>query len=105
MSETRRNYDKEFKQDAVNLSLEPGKTVIQVAESLGIASHILYRWRREAKAQGGLAFPGKGREALTPEQRKIRELEAKLRDAELERDILKKAVGIFSKTPKRSINS
>ncbi len=102
MSETRKKYHSEFKQDAVNLSDEPGKSVVQVAESLGIDSQILYRWRRELKKQGLLAFPGKGIEALTPEQKRIRELEYQLKDTALERDILKKAVGIFSKAPKEN---
>jgi len=38
--------------------------------------------------------------ALTPEQKRIRELEKKLKDAEMERDILKKAMAIFSRTSK-----
>ena len=44
-----------------------------------------------------MKFPGKGILKQTPEQKIISELEAKLKDAELERDILKKAIGIFSK--------
>jgi transposase len=47
-----------------------------------------------------LAFPGNGREALTSQEQKIRELEKKLKDAEMERDILKKAMAIFSRAPK-----
>ncbi len=43
-------------------------------------------------------FLGKGNLKLTPEQEKIHELEKRLKDAELERDILKKATGIFSKS-------
>ena len=49
--------------------------------------------------QGELAFPGKGIEALSPEQKQIKELTKKLKDTEMERDILKKAVGIFSRAP------
>jgi transposase-like protein len=45
-------------------------------------------------------FPGNGREALTPQQQKIRELEKRLKDAEMERDILKKAMAIFSRASK-----
>jgi hypothetical protein len=45
-------------------------------------------------------FPGNGNLKQTPEQERIEELERKLKDAELERDILKKAIGIF---PKRSM--
>ena len=59
---------------------------------------LLYKWRKEYEEFGDGSFPGKGNLKLTPEQEKIHELEKKLKDAELERDILKKAIGIFSKS-------
>jgi transposase len=96
----RRKYDSDFKRNAVLLSEEPGRTVTEVAENLGIAKDLLYRWRKEYRSQEGLAFPGQGHEALSPQDRTIRELEKKLRDAEMERDILKKAMAIFSRTSK-----
>ncbi len=74
--------------------------MIEVAENLGISKDPLYNWRRELRLKEGLAFPGNGREALTEQEKKIKELEKELRDAEMERDILKKAVGIFSRAPK-----
>ena len=100
MSVQRRKYDPDFKRNAVLLSDEPGRTVIEVADNLGISKHLLYKWRREFRLKEGLAFPGHGREALTEQEKKIRELEKKLRDAEMERDILKKAMAIFSRTSK-----
>ena len=84
----RRKYDPDFKRNAVLFSEEPGRVVGEVAENLGIAKDLLYRWRREHRAREGLAFPGHGREALTSQEQKIRELEKKLKDAEMERDIL-----------------
>lgn len=60
----RRKYDSDFKRQAVRLTEDPGRSVGEVAESLGIAKDLLYRWRREHIAQEGLAFPGNGREAL-----------------------------------------
>ncbi len=96
----RRNYDPDFKRNAVVLTEEPGRTVSSVAENLGISKDLLYRWRRELSAKEEIAFPGKGREALTIQQRKIRDLEKKLKDAEMERDILKKAMAIFSRASK-----
>lgn len=96
----RRKYDPEFKKNAVFLTDEPGRTVRDVAEKLGIHPELIYRWRRRMRDRGELAFPGHGREALTEEQQKIRDLEKRLRDAEMERDILKKAMHIFSKTSK-----
>lgn len=100
MSVQRRKYDPDFKRNAVRLSDEPSRTVIEVADNLGISKHLLYKWRRELRLKEGLAFPGHGREALTDQEKRIRELEKKLRDAEMERDILKKAMAIFSRTPK-----
>jgi transposase len=96
----RRKYDLDFKRNAVQLADEPGRTVTEVAENLGIGKDILYRWRKEQRTNGKLAFPGKGREALTDQQKRIRELEKQLRDAKMERDILKKAMAIFTRTPK-----
>jgi len=97
----RRKYDRDFKRNAVLLSQEPGRTVSQVAKNLGIGKDLLYRWRREyLHSNGRSAFPGNGIEALTAEEKRIKELEKKLRDTEMERDILKKAVAIFSKAPK-----
>ena len=96
----RRKYDSDFKRNAVRLTEEPSRTVSGVADNLGIGKDLLYRWRREFRAKEELAFPGKGREALTTQQRHIRDLEKKLKDAEMERDILKKAMAIFSRAPK-----
>ena len=98
--QNRRKYDSDFKRNAVHLSNEPGRKVAEVAGNLGIAKDLLYRWRKEHHAREGLAFPGQGREALSPYEQKIRELEKKLKDAEMERDILKKAMAIFSRAPK-----
>ena len=100
MSVQRRKYDSDFKRNAVQLTEEPGRTVAEVAENLGIGKDLIYRWRREQRAHSGLAFPGNGREALTIQHQKIRELEKKLKDTEMERDILKKAMAIFSRAPK-----
>jgi transposase-like protein len=96
----RRKYDPDFKHNAVQLTKEPGRTVATVAENLGIGKDLIYRWRREHRTRHELAFPGNGREALTSQQQKIRELEKKLQDTEMERDILKKAMAIFSRTSK-----
>jgi transposase len=100
MSVQRRKYDSDFKRNAVQLTEEPGRTVAEVAEKLGIGKDLIYRWRREQRVHKRLAFPGNGREALTIQQQKIRELEKKLKDTEMERDILKKAMAIFSRAPK-----
>ncbi len=96
----RRKYDPEFKRNAVLLSEEPDRSVKDVAESLGINPDLIYQWRKKLRQQGDIAFPGHGKPALTGDQKRIRELEKKLKDAEMERDILKKAMAIFSRTSK-----
>ena len=96
----RRKYDPDFKRNAVQLTEEPGRTVAGVAENLGISKDLLYRWRRAQRVNKELAFPGNGREALTSQQQKIRELVKSLKNAEMERDILKKAMAIFSRASK-----
>ena len=98
--QNRRKYDSDFKRNAVQLTEEPGRTVQEVAENLGINSDLIYRWRRQQCDNGELAFPGHGKMALTLDQKRIRELEKKLKDTEMERDILKKAMAIFSRTSK-----
>jgi len=98
--QNRRKYDSDFKRNAVHLSNEPDKKVAEVADNLGIAKDLLYRWRKEHRAREGFAFPGQGRESLSPYEQKMRDLEKKLKDAEMERDILKKAMAIFSRAPK-----
>jgi transposase len=57
----------------------------------------LYEWRKEYEEFGQRSFPGNDNLKQTPEQEQIAALERKLKDVELERDILKKAIGIFSK--------
>ena len=96
----RRKYDLDFKRNAVQLTEEPGRTVTDVAENLGISKDLLYKWRRAQRVNKELAFPGNGREALTSQQQKIRELEKRLKNVEMERDILKKAMTIFSRASK-----
>ena len=96
----RRKFDSDFKRNAVLLSLDPERSASQVAENLGISKELLYRWRKEYRQREELAFPGHGREALTPQEQKIRDLEKELKDVAMERDILKKAMAIFSRSPK-----
>lgn len=95
----RRRYDAEFKRDAVRLTEESGKKVVEVARDLGIAAKLLYRWRMENHLSREVSFPGHGRKGLTNVEQKVRDLEKRLADVTLERDILKKAVAIFSKAP------
>jgi transposase len=101
MGEARRQYSEEFKRNAVGLTRRTGKTVSQVAEDLGINSSMLVRWRMEQESYGVRAFPGQGKLTKgTDQEEEIRRLKKELAIAQEERDILKKATAIFSKTQK-----
>ena len=92
---TRRQYDDEFKKMAVDLSEAKG-SLKATAEELGITPQILTRWRRERAPSQALLRAGSGTQG-NREQQEILLLKKQLKQAELERDILKKAVGIFSR--------
>ncbi|MFW6030288.1 MAG: IS3 family transposase [Halanaerobiales bacterium] len=91
MGNKRRKYTEEFKKDAVELSNRSDKKIKDVSENLDIPYGTLVRWRREYKNKGDLAFPGNGKQKLTPEQKEIQKLKKELRDAKTERDIFKKS--------------
>lgn len=104
MTQTRKKYDKEFKQKAVELSAARGNAA-EIAEELGIKVDLLYRWRREYNEYDKNSFPGQGKMKMTDQEREIARLKKELRDARMERDILKKAISIFSVSDGKSTNS
>ena len=104
MKKERRNFDKEFKQMAVNLCLA-GKSTREVADELGLRTELVTRWKREFSQYKEGSFSGHGNANLTSEQKEIIRLKKELKDAQIERDILKKAVSIFSKGDSNHFNS
>lgn len=89
-----RVFDDEFKRMAVELSRMKG-SVKKAAEELGIDASRLSKWRNNPQFNGGKIMMDVI--GLSDEQMEIRRLKKALKNAELECDILKKAVGIFSK--------
>lgn len=104
MKRERRHFDKEFKLMAVNLVFS-GKETKEVARELRIRTELVRRWRREYEQFQEGSFSGHGNANMTDEQREIARLRKALKDAQEERDILKKAVGIFSKNDGKFSNS
>ena len=94
----RRKYDREFKVEAVKLVTGEGRAVAEVARNLGIHENLLYKWREKYSEDMAHAFPGKGR--LKPAEEELRRTKRELANVTQERDILKKALAIFSKEPK-----
>ena len=95
----KKRFDRDFKVSAVKMVTEGGHKAAEVARSLGIHQNQLYNWKRKFSDQGEKAFPGKGH--LT----ELAALRRHLREVEMERDILKKAVGIFSKSTDNGLSS
>jgi transposase len=91
----RRIYTKEFKLEAVQLVKTQGGNASAVARNLGISPNILNRWVREYADDNTYAFPGLGK--LKAPDEELRQLRKELADTKMERDILKKALSIFSK--------
>jgi transposase len=89
MTKKRREFSKEFKQEAVALVVEQGYSLAEAGRSLGVRENLIGRWKRQLEVEQGDAFPGRGK--LTPEQQRIRELEEENRRLRMEKDILKKA--------------
>ena len=96
MKKIRKIYNRVFKEKAVQLSYER-YNISELVRKLGITAPQLYKWRRQHEQFGQGSFPGNGNVKQTPEQERIAELERKLKDAKIERDIKKKTIGNFSK--------
>jgi transposase len=96
MERQRRIYSLEFKLKAVELSNQRG-SLISVANELNVSSDNIKRWKKEFN-QGKLT--GKTIPVKSKEEEELLQLRKELADVKMERDILKKAVGIFSKNDK-----
>ena len=90
----RKQYTKEFKQSAVRLVTEQGRTISDAATSLSIPAWSLSRWVRAAKEEGQVAFRGNGNR--TAQEQEIVELRRRVKQLEEEKDILKKAAAYFA---------
>ena len=87
MGETRRRFSEEFKREAVRLAFESGRRVTEVARELDVRPYMLRRWRNQ--------FSGAGSSPSASEV-EVTRLRRELREVREERDILKKALAIFS---------
>lgn len=94
-------YDKEFKQQALQLSDEIG--VKAAAEQLGIKYYTLADWRKVRKIQGNNAFVGSGHQSVpaSEKDRRIMELEKELRETKRANEILQEALGFFAASRKK----
>jgi transposase len=93
MDKTRKNFDPQFRFDAAQLVVDQGYTIKQASESMGVSKTSMENWVRQLKQERQGKTP-KGA-AMTEEQRKIKELEKRIRQIEMEKEILKKATALL----------
>ncbi len=105
MAKIRRKFTKEQKLEIVNMSLEDNQSVNEVAERFGVSPNIIYTWRRQFVQYADNAFPGHGKMLGTDQEKELASLKKKVRELEIEKEILKKAMGIFSSPNKISLLS
>ena len=98
MGSQRKSFSREYKLETGRLVVGGAKSVGGIAREMGIQPNTLYRWVKEFSEKPDEAFPGKGHQA--PEAEQIRQLKRENERLRMERDILKKAMAIFSKDPK-----
>lgn len=101
MSKLQKRYTKAEKLEVVSLSLEEGQNVKDISKRFGVSVNTIYNWRSTYAKHKEDSFPGKGNKTLSETERKIAELEKQLKEKELEVEILKKAVHIFSDTRRK----
>jgi transposase len=88
----RRKYDASFKQEVLQM-ISNGRPVSEVAQSLGIGENIIYRWKKKQAA----ATTDSSSNATTTVMEDTLALHRRIQQLEQERDILKKALAIFSR--------
>ena len=90
---TRPTFTPEFRLEAAQLVVDQGYSVRAAAEAMGVSKSAMDKWVRQLKNErNGITSQAT---PLTPDQRRIRELEKKLKRVEMEKEILKKATALL----------
>lgn len=98
-----KQYDKDFKIMVCEL-MASGQSPKSLAQEYGMDESSVRKWKKQYDGDKE-AFTGTGNPSLTPLEKENRELKKQLKETALERDILKKAVAIFSAGDRRNIGS
>jgi len=105
MSVIKKRYTKSEKMAIVLESQEQSVVIEDLAHRYAVHANTIRRWRKEHSAYNTNAFPGKGNEVLTDEQRENKRLRKELKEAQLANEILKKAMGIISSPNRKNLLS
>ena len=93
MTRSRRSFSTEFKHEAACLVLDQDYSIPEACRSLGVGETALRRWVKQLQQERGGITPTS--QALTVEQQRIQELEARIQRLEQEKSILKKATALL----------
>ena len=93
MAKRRRTFSPEFKLEAAQLVVDQGYTVRAACDAVGVGKSTMEYWIRQLRQERGGETPKVS--AITPEQRRIQDLERQLRRVEEEKEILKKATALL----------
>lgn len=102
----KRRYDRDFKEEAVRLLLRSSRKIVDVSKDLGIERSALGRWKKAylEENRGGLKESKNSPPSVAEMEQEIGKLKNKIADVTEQRDILKKALGIFSQKKKNSFS-
>jgi len=105
MSKESKRYTKAEKLEIVKMFIDDGETAKSLATRFGVTDNTIYNWIKAYKKNPKTAFPGKGNKEMTESEKEISLLKKELKESQIENAILKKAVGIFSKSDRKFSNS
>ena len=95
---TRPTFTPEFRLEAAQLVVDQGRSIREAAEAMGVGKSTMDKWVRQLREERRGGTPQSS--PMTPDQRRIRELERQLKRVEGEKEILKKASAFFAKEMK-----
>ena len=93
----RRSFDRDFKLEVVRQVTEEGRSITDVARSIGVHANTIYNWKQQFADDPEGAFPGKGH--LKPDEEELHRLRRENESLKKDRAILKKALAIFGERP------
>ena len=90
---TRRRFDPDFRLEAAQLVVDQNYSIREAAEAMNVGKSSMDKWVRQLRQERQGKPPGAS--PITPDQRRIRELERRLKRVEMEKEILKKATALL----------
>ncbi len=93
MKRERRSFSKEFKHEAASLVVSQGYSIPEACRAMGVGNTAMRRWVEQLQGEHNGVTPKA--QALTPDQQRIQELEARVKNLEREKSILKKATALL----------